>query len=53
MAKPGRGSVFMIDYNKGQADMARDALIKAIYSHLFDWVVEKARTRTEAAPKLT
>ena len=36
-----RSSVYMIDYTKAQAEMARDALVKSIYVHLFDWVVSK------------
>ncbi|KAL1521199.1 hypothetical protein AB1Y20_022751 [Prymnesium parvum] len=34
-----RQSVYTIDFNKGQAEMARDAVVKSIYTHLFDWVV--------------
>ena len=36
-----RQSVYTIDYNKSQAELARDAVIKSIYTHLFDWVVGK------------
>mmetsp|Transcript_64144 Transcript_64144/g.106620 ORF Transcript_64144/g.106620 Transcript_64144/m.106620 type:complete len:1736 (-) Transcript_64144:276-5483(-) len=36
-----RNSVYTIDYNKSQADMGRDAVVKAIYTSIFDWVVDK------------
>ena len=54
-AKSGRASVYTVDYTKQQAEMVRDAVIKSIYLHVFDWVVEKVNafiTGSEAAPKL-
>ena len=50
-----RSSVYMIDYTKAQAEMARDALVKSIYVHLFDWVVSKVNAHiagTERASEL-
>ena len=38
-----RASAYTIEYDKAKADAARDALIKSIYTHLFDWVVSKVR----------
>eukprot|EP00325_Prymnesiales_sp_UTEX-LB-985_P020714 CAMPEP_0174733188 /NCGR_PEP_ID=MMETSP1094-20130205/60818_1 /TAXON_ID=156173 /ORGANISM="Chrysochromulina brevifilum, Strain UTEX LB 985" /LENGTH=1727 /DNA_ID=CAMNT_0015935811 /DNA_START=13 /DNA_END=5196 /DNA_ORIENTATION=+ len=36
-----RGSQYLIDFNKVQAEGARDAVIKAIYTKIFDWIVIK------------
>ena len=50
-----RQSVYTIDYNKRQADMTRDSVIKAVYTHLFDWVVDRVNaftSRIEGAQKL-
>ena len=38
-----RGSQYLIDFNKVQAESARDAVTKAIYTKLFDWIVIKVR----------
>merc|ERR1719337_439299 len=40
-AKGGRASVYTVEYTKQQAEMVRDAVIKSIYTLVFDWVVEK------------
>ena len=39
-----RASVYTIEYNKMQAESARNALIKSVYTHLFDWVVEQVNS---------
>ena len=36
-----RMSTYTIDFTKVQAEAARDAVVKAVYTHLFDWVVLK------------
>ena len=36
-----RVSTYTVEFNKSQAEAARDAVIKSIYTHLFDWVVSK------------
>jgi len=36
-----RMSTYTIDYTKDKAIAARDAVIKAVYTHLFDWIVSK------------
>eukprot|EP00965_Chrysotila_dentata_P213016 6187383-Pleurochrysis_carterae.AAC.2 len=45
MSRGGKGgqrnSVYTIEYSKSQAEMVRDAVIKAIYTSAFDWVVTK------------
>eukprot|EP00966_Prymnesium_polylepis_P286430 6616687-Prymnesium_polylepis.1 len=42
-----RTSVYSIDFNKGQAEMARDAVVKAIYTV---GAAAPRHTRTVAAP---
>jgi len=39
-----RASTYTIDFNKLQAEAARDAVIKAVYTKLFDWIVAKVNT---------
>ena len=36
-----RGSVYDVPYNPAQASSTRDALAKAIYNNLFEWIVSK------------
>ena len=36
-----RGSVYDVPYNPAQAHATRDALAKAIYNNLFEWIVSK------------
>ena len=36
-----RMSTYTIDYNKEKAEGARDAVIKAVYTKVFDWIVDK------------
>ena len=36
-----RMSTYTIDYTKEKAEGARDAVIKSVYTHLFDWIVSK------------
>lgn len=36
-----RGSVYDVPYNPAQATSTRDALAKAIYNNLFEWIVSK------------
>jgi len=60
MSRGGKGdkrqSVYTIEYNKEQAETCRDAVIKAIYTNLFDWVVTKVNAfilggdKTESLP---
>ena len=39
---PGkRTSTYQVDFNKAQAQSARDAAIKAMYTRLFDWIIAK------------
>ena len=36
-----RGSIYDVPYNPAQANATRDALAKAIYNNLFEWIVSK------------
>ena len=48
-----RGSVYDVPLNGTQANAVRDALAKAIYNNLFDWIVERvnASLRARGAPE--
>lgn len=49
---PGRRSSFYtIEYTQAQAEAVRDAVIKAIYTHLFDWIVDKINKFIQASSK--
>lgn len=43
-----RGSIYEVPLNKVQAKAVRDALAKAIYNNLFDWIVERVNQSLEA-----
>lgn len=43
-----RGSVYDVPLNPAQAGAVRDALAKAIYFNLFDWIVERVNVSLEA-----
>ena len=43
-----RGSVYEVPLNPAQAAAARDALAKAIYTNLFDWIVERVNKSLKA-----
>lgn len=43
-----RGSVYEVPLNPVQARAVRDALAKAIYNNLFDWIVERLNQSLEA-----
>ncbi|SCU94613.1 LADA_0G09714g1_1 [Lachancea dasiensis] len=45
-----RGSVYHVPLNIVQATAVRDALAKAIYNNLFDWVVERVNVSLQAFP---
>lgn len=43
-----RGSVYEVPLNTVQAKAVRDALAKAIYNNLFDWIVERVNKSLDA-----
>ena len=43
-----RGSVYEVPLNRTQATAVRDALSKAIYFNLFDWIVERVNASLKA-----
>ncbi|KAI4217326.1 MAG: hypothetical protein LQ351_000635 [Letrouitia transgressa] len=43
-----RGSVYEVPLNPAQATAVRDALAKAIYFNLFDWIVERVNASLKA-----
>ncbi|KAK4705616.1 myosin I, partial [Phenoliferia sp. Uapishka_3] len=43
-----RGSVYEVPLNPAQASSVRDALAKAIYSNLFDWIVARVNVSMKA-----
>ncbi|KAI9780028.1 MAG: class II myosin [Peltula sp. TS41687] len=43
-----RGSVYDVPLNRTQAVAVRDALAKAIYNNLFDWIVERVNASLKA-----
>ncbi|KAI9800655.1 MAG: class II myosin [Sarcosagium campestre] len=43
-----RGSVYEVPLNQTQATAVRDALAKAIYTNLFDWIVERVNVSLKA-----
>ncbi|CEP63576.1 myosin family protein LALA0_S08e05754g [Lachancea lanzarotensis] len=45
-----RGSVYHVPLNIVQATAVKDALAKAIYNNLFDWVVERVNVSLHAFP---
>lgn len=45
-----RGSVYHVPLNVVQANAVRDALAKAIYSNLFDWIVDRVNVSLKAFP---
>ena len=42
------GSVYEVPLNPAQASSVRDALAKAIYTNLFDWIVERVNISMKA-----
>jgi myosin heavy subunit len=36
----GRGSVYSVPYTVDQAEAARDAMVKRLHSHIFDWLID-------------
>ncbi|CCH59719.1 hypothetical protein TBLA_0B09040 [Henningerozyma blattae CBS 6284] len=45
-----RGSVYHVPLNRVQATAVRDALAKAIYNNLFDWIVDRVNLSLQAYP---
>ncbi|EJS44224.1 myo5p [Saccharomyces arboricola H-6] len=45
-----RGSVYHVPLNVVQADAVRDALAKAVYNNLFDWIVGRVNKSLQAFP---
>ena len=45
MAPGGKTETYQVPLNPTQASLARDALVKSIYSKLFDELVEQARAQ--------
>ena len=45
-----RGSVYHVPLNPVQATAVRDALAKAIYNNLFDWIVDRVNVSLQAFP---
>ncbi|SCU90050.1 LANO_0D07404g1_1 [Lachancea nothofagi CBS 11611] len=45
-----RGSVYHVPLNVVQATAVKDALAKAIYNNLFDWVVDRVNVSLQAFP---
>lgn len=45
-----RGSVYHVPLNIVQATAVRDALAKAIYNNLFDWIVDRVNVSLQAYP---
>lgn len=45
-----RGSVYHVPLNQVQATAVKDALAKAIYNNLFEWIVERVNISLQAYP---
>ncbi|CCK68285.1 myosin 3 KNAG_0A06240 [Huiozyma naganishii CBS 8797] len=45
-----RGSIYHVPLNVVQATAVRDALAKAIYNNLFDWIVDRVNVSLQAYP---
>lgn len=43
-----RGSVYEVPLNVAQASSVRDALAKAIYNNLFEWIIQRVNTSMQA-----
>ena len=43
-----RGSIYEVPLNPAQANSGRDALAKAIYNNLFEWIVSKINVSMKA-----
>ncbi|KAJ5424567.1 Myosin tail 2 [Penicillium cf. griseofulvum] len=48
-----RGSIYEVPLNRVQASAVRDALAKAIYFNLFDWIVERVNQSLTARGSIT